>query len=172
MLQAGTYPVRKVTDYWITNTQSGSVAINLKLSVGGGQTTKYTGWIKCKTEESTKKTLPYVIEALVNLGYNSQTLDDLASRDKTAEELFDVRKLKDVEVVTDVESFENDKGENVEFSKVKWVNKFTVKSMPANEAISVINSGNANNILAEALSKNGGTQEAPVTEEDDDEIPF
>lgn len=172
MLEAGTYPVRKVTHYGITQTNSGSVAVKLTLSVGSGEKTTYTGWIKCKTDESTKKTLPHVIDALVNLGYTSQTLDDLAMGEKDASVLFDSSKLKDVEVVTEVESFENDKGETIEFSKVKWVNRFTIKSMPAGEAIQVIHSGNANNLLSEALhnigAKHGVLEDPEVLQEDID----
>ena len=169
ILAAGTYPVRKVEKFWISQTDSGSVAVNLTLSVGDGQRTKYTGWIKCKTPESTKKTVPYVVEALVNLGYTSDTLDDLAYDDKDVSELFDSSKLKDVTCVTEVDGWENNEGEYVEISKVKWINKYTVKSMPAGEAIEVINTGDANNILTEMLSKRDTGEKK---ERDLSEVPF
>ena len=151
-MQAGTYPVQKVNKYWITKTKSGSVALNLQLTVGDGDNVKYTGWLKCKTDEATEKTLPKVIDALVDLGYTKDSLEPLAEGQDEAHELFDSTKIDDVEAVVEEESFTNEEGNTVTFFKVKWINKFTVKSMDAGEAIEVISSGNANNLLAEALA--------------------
>ena len=152
-MQEGTYPVHKVNKYWLTKTNSGSVAINLQLTVGEGENVKYTGWIKCKTEEATAKTLPKVIDALMDLGYTRDTLEPLAEADYEAHELFDSSKIKDVEAVVEEETFTNAEGNEVSFFKVKWLNKFTIKSMDAGEAVEVINSGNANSLLAEAFAK-------------------
>ena len=167
-MQEGTYPVRKVNKYWIQNTRTGSVALNLQLTVGDGENVKYTGWIKCKTPEATKKTLPRLVEDLLNLGYTEETLEPLAEGNRDAVELFNADDIKDVEAVVSEESFENDKGETINFFKVKWLNKFTIKSMDAGEAIEVINSGNANNLLAEAIAKRDGGK----VKDDDDDVPF
>ena len=168
LIAEGTYEARRVTSHHITHTEKGSVGLNLSISIGDGESVKYTGWIVCSTPEKTKTSLSKVCEDIVNLGFKGGTFDDLVDPNgKSATDLFS-QNLHNVNVVVGTETFVNDKGDDVNFSKVKWVNTKTIKAIDAGQVIEAITSANANNVLAGFLVNRKPTGE----KEADTEVPF